>query len=64
MRKRILIDFTSTQAVSYRMGSVEIFHKKMLSFLFLFNSAPLGVECFKGAAGCVKTRTCFLLLKS
>lgn len=34
MRKRILIDFTSTQAVSYRMGSVEIFHKKCSLFSF------------------------------
>lgn len=40
MRKRILIDFTSTQAVSYRVGSGEIFHKKCSLFSF-FSIPPL-----------------------
>lgn len=41
MRKRIPIDFPSTQAVSYRMGSVEIFHKNAL-FSLSFQFCPFG----------------------
>lgn len=62
MLKRILIDFMSTQAVSYRMGSVEIFHKNALFFFSILPLWELSVS--RGEAGCVKTGTCFLLLKS
>lgn len=57
-----IIDFMSTQAVSYRMGSVEIFHKNALFFFSILPLWELSVS--RGEAGCVKTGTCFLLLKS
>lgn len=48
MRKRILIDFMSTQAVSYRVGSGEIFHKKCSFFSLSFQFRPFGSWVFRG----------------
>lgn len=47
MPKRIPIDFPSTQAVSYRVGSVEIFHKNAL-FSLSFQFCPFGSWVFRG----------------